>query len=278
MVESIKELRKICYKGSSKRRPLYNELFTMKFTIYITKFLLSTPVRANHVTMLMILLVLIGSGMMAFGPIWVMFIGITLIHFTNFLDSVDGEISRYYQEGDLTGIFLEELYHTLLIPLMFFSFGYGIYTQTGNGLPVVFGFLSAVFGSPIVLTSIKTAVVKEAMDKFESKEDFMAKKHLLPKKKIDVKGGDTELGKKLYHLYEGLKELLGFTLNMVGIHMIIATELLNYYFNFMPSFILSLVYIIIYGSASFLRQFISFMVHYKGKTVFHYYNALFGKK
>ena len=106
MVESIKQLRQICYKGSTRRRPLYMEFFTMKISIYITKLLIYTHVRANHVTIMMVLLVFLGSGMMAFGSIWAMFFGITLIHLTIFLDNVDGEISRYYKEGGLTGIFL----------------------------------------------------------------------------------------------------------------------------------------------------------------------------
>ena len=61
MVESIKELRKICYANSKSKRPLYMELVTMKFSIYVTKLLLYTPIHADQVTILMMLLAIFGS-------------------------------------------------------------------------------------------------------------------------------------------------------------------------------------------------------------------------
>src|SRR3989344_2789913 len=76
MVESIKELREICYKGSKGRRPLYMEWVTMKISIYVTKLLLYTPIRADQVTISMILLAIIGSVFMAFGNLLYMLIGI----------------------------------------------------------------------------------------------------------------------------------------------------------------------------------------------------------
>jgi len=278
MLESIKKLRKICYKDSTKKRPLYMELFTMKISIYVTRLFLYTPIHANQVTMLMVLLVLLGSGMMAFGSIWIMFIGISLIHFTIVLDNVNGEIARYYKEGSLIGTFLEEFYHTISIPFIFFSFGYGIYKHIGIELALIFGFLSAVFAAPLVLTSIKTAVVKKGIDRLEMKKKMLPEKYTLLKEEINVQGGGTKLGKKLYSSYNVIKELWGFPFNVVHIQIIITIELLNYYFNFIPPFLLSLLYIIIYGSVSVLRQLLSFIVHYKGKTIFHYYNALFGRK
>jgi len=254
------------------------ELFTMKVSIYVTKFFLYTTIHADHVSMLMVLLVLLGSGMMAFGSVWIMFIGITLIHFTVILDNVNGEVARYKKEGSLMGSFLEEFYHTISTPFIFFSLGYGIFLHTGIKIALLFGFLCSVFASPIVLTSIKTAVVKKGMDRLQSKNGMLPKKYTIPKAQINVKGGDTEIGRKLYSSYDIIKELWGFPFNIVHIHAIIAIELLNYYLNFTPPFLLSLIYIVIYGTVSALRQFISFVVHYKGKTIFHYYNALFGKK
>ncbi len=278
MAESIKELRKICYEGSDKKRPLYMELFTMKVSIYVTKLLIYTPIHADQVTMLMVLLAIIGSGMMAFGSIWTMFIGITIIHFTVVLDNVNGEVARYRKEGSLMGTFLEEFYHTLSIPFIFFSLGYGIFNQTGIKYALISGFLAAIFASPIVLTSIKTAVVKKGMDRLKAKKGMLPKKYTMLKSAINVKGGSTETGRELYSLYDNIKELWGFPFNILHIQIVLALELANYYYHFMPAFILSLIYIILYGSVSVLRQIISFVVHYKGKTVFHYYNALFNKK
>jgi len=278
MVESIKELRKICYRGPGKKRPLYMRLFTMKASIYITKIFLYFPIHADHVSMLMILLAVIGSGMMAFGPVWMMFLGITLMHLTVVLDNVNGEIARYRKEGSLTGSFLEEFYHTISMPFIFFSLGYGIFNHTGIKSAIIFGFLCSVFANPVVLTSIKTAVVKKGMDRLESKKGILPRKYTMAKSDINTKGGGTDSGKKLYALYDKIKEVWGFPFNIMHMQVIIAIELLNYHLNFMPPFLLPLVYIIIYGSVSAMRQFLSFIVHYKGKTIFHYYNALFGRK
>lgn len=277
MVESIKELQKICYRNSSKKRPLYMELVTMKFSIYITKLLLYTPIHADQISILMVLLVLAGSGMMAFGSLWMMFIGATLIHFTVFLDNVNGEVARYKKEGSLMGSFLEEFYHTISIPFIFFSLGYGIFLHNGIKLALLFGFLCSVFASPIVLTSIKTAVVKKGMDRLENKKSLLPKRYAALKSGINVKGGSTLLGRKMYSFYDALRELWGFPANIVHIQIIIAIELFNYYLNFMAPFLLPLAYIVVYGAVSAIRQFLSFIVHYKGKTVFHYYNALFEK-
>lgn len=278
MVESIRELRKICYRNSDKKRPLYMELFTMKISIYVTKLLLYTPIHADHVTISMVLLAIIGSGMIAFGSVLTMFIGITLIHFTVILDNVNGEIARYRKEGSLTGTFLEEFYHTVSIPFIFFSLGYGIFNHTGAKYAIIFGFLAAIFAGPIVLTSIKTAVLKKGMRRLEGKKSMLPKKYTMLNSEINVKGGSTKTGRELYSLYDKLREVWGFPFNVLHIQLILALELMNYYLGFMPAFLLPLAYIIIYGSVSVIRQIISFIVHYNGKTVFHYYNALFNKK
>jgi hypothetical protein len=278
MVESIKELRKICYEGSAKKRPLYMELFTMKISIYVTKLFLYTPIHADQVSMLMILLAIFGSGLIAFGSVWAMFIGITIIHFTVILDNVNGEVARYYKEGSLIGSFLEETYHVLSTPFIFFAFGYGIFNQTGIKYALIFGFLCSVFAHPIILNAIKIAVVKKGMDRLKEKKGMLPKKYTMLKEDINVEGGGTKTGRELYSLYETIKELWGFPAYVGHMQLILTIELLNYYLKFMPPFILSLAYIIIYGSVSVLRQFASFIVHYKGRTIFHYYNALFGKK
>src|SRR3989344_6591579 len=98
MVESARELREICYANSRGKRPLYMELFTMKVSIYVTKLLLCTPIKADQVTISMMLLSIIGSALLATGNLSYMLIGILIIHFTIILDNVNGEIARYRKE------------------------------------------------------------------------------------------------------------------------------------------------------------------------------------
>ena len=92
MVESIKELREICYKDSKGRRPLYMEWVTMKISIFVTKLLLYTPIKADQVTIGMVLLAILGSVFMAFGTLKFLLIGILIIHFTVILEI----LNKYY--------------------------------------------------------------------------------------------------------------------------------------------------------------------------------------
>lgn len=278
MVEKIKELKKICYKCSSKKRPLYMEKVTMKLSIYVTKFLLSIGVRADQVSISMVLLVILGAGMIGFGSLWTMFIGISIIHFTVILDNVNGEVARYRKEGNLTGTFLEETYHILSIPFIYFSLGFGIFMHTGLISAVILGFLASVFVSPVIINTIKIAVVKKGIDRLKEKKKMLPERYTLLKEKVNIEGGSTESGTKLYKLYETIKELWGFPANIVHIHIIIIIELLNSYYYFAPEFLIPLIYLGVYSVIAVMKQIASFIVHYKGKTVFHYYNALFGKK
>lgn len=275
MVESVKELRKICYSGPHKKRPLYMEWFTMKISIYVTKLLLYTPIRADQVTMGMILLAIIGAVMMGFGNLWLMFIGISIIHFTVILDNVNGEVARYYKEGNIIGTFMEETFHVVSAPLIFFSLGYGVFLKTGFPSAVVFGFLAAIFSSPVILTAINAAVVKKGVDSFVNKKPM---KEYPVKGAIDVEGGSTEAGRKLYQWYDYVREFWGAPFNIVHIHVLVILELVYAYYSVLPSHLVLYWYLAVYGTASVIRQLASFIVHYRGKTVYHYYNALYGKR
>src|SRR3989344_5721805 len=119
MVESIKELRKRC---QTKKQPLYMEAVSMKVSIYITRLLLYAKISADYVTLSMIVLLVAGSAFMAFGSLWRILVGILIIHFTIILDNVNGEVARYWKEDGLIGTFLEQVYHNLAVPFLFFLF------------------------------------------------------------------------------------------------------------------------------------------------------------
>src|SRR3989344_3101054 len=178
MVESIKELRKICYANSKSKRPLYMELVTMKFSIYVTKLLLYTPIHADQVTILMMLLAIFGSILLAFGTLKLMLVGILLIHLTIVLDNVNGEIARYRKEGSMTGSFLEFLYHEITATLIFFSLSYGIFLQTGYKSILIFGFLASFFSKSVVLSIIQLAALKNALRDDIHKRKEKVKKYI----------------------------------------------------------------------------------------------------
>lgn len=278
MVESAKELREICYANSKGKRPLYMELFTMKVSIYVTKLLLYTPIRADQVTISMMLISIIGSALLATGILKYMLIGILIIHFTIILDNVNGEIARYRKEGNMTGTFLEFFYHEITATLLFFSAAYGVFLQTGSKSVLIFGFLASSFSKSAVLSIIQLAALKNALRDDWKKRAEKTKKSLALIGKANLEGGSTKTGAKLYKTYAYLKEFWGHPFNIVHVNIIVILELINSYYNIMPQYSMLYWYLVIYGSASVIIQILSFIVHYKGKTVYHYYLALFGKR
>ncbi len=280
MVESVKDLKEICYKESKGRRPLYMEWVTMKISIYVTKLILYTPIGADQVTIGMVLLAILGSIFMGFGTLKLILIGILIIHFTVILDNVNGEVARYRKEGSMTGTFLEQYYHELSVPLIFFSLGFGIFLQTGYKSAVLFGFLCGIFSRSTVLSALKSAVVKNAIrDRKNNKVDEKLKKYYsITGKSPNVEGGSTETGAKLYHTYDFIREFWSAPFNIVHINILVVLEILNkHYWNVLPQYSMIYWYLAVYGSISVLIQIISFIVHYKGNTIYHYYVAMLGK-
>ena len=256
------------------------EWVTMRISIYVTKLLLYTSIHADQVTIGMILLAILGSIFKAFGTLKLMLIGILIIHFTVILDNVNGEVARYRKEGSMTGTFLEQYYHELSVPLIFFSLGFGVFLATGYKSVLIFGFLCAIFSRSTVLSALKSAVVKNAIrDRKNSKvEEKLKKYHSITGKSANVEGGGTETGAKLYHSYDLIREFWSAPFNIVHINILVLLEILNHHhLHLIPAFSMLYWYLVIYGSISVLIQIISFIVHYRGNTIYHYYVAMMGK-
>lgn len=277
MVESIKELRKICYKGGEKKRPLYMELVTMKISIYITKLLLYTPIRADQVTLSMILLAILGSIIMAFGTLKFILVGILIIHFTVILDNVNGEIARYRKEGNIMGSFLENSFNEICITFMFFSLSFGIFLQTGYKSAVIFGFLASIFSKSFVLPILDGAVMKNALRDSVQKRDEKVKKYSSLIGKPNIKGGSNKISRKLYKIHDYFREFWNHPFNIVHVNVIVILEIINSYYRFLPAYSMLYWYLVIYGTGSLIIQTIAFIANYKGKSVYHYYLEVFGK-
>ena len=275
MVESAKELREICYANSKGKRPMYMEMFTMKISIYVTKLLLYTPIKADHVTISMMLLSIIGSALLATGALNYMLIGILIIHFTIILDNVNGEIARYRKEGNMTGTFLEFFYHEITATLLFFSAAYGVFLQTGSKSVLIFGFLASSFSKSVVISIIQLAALKNALRDDWKKRAEKVKKSLALIGSANLEGGSTKTGTKLYIFYNYLKEFWGHPFNIVHVNILIILEIINSHYSFIPAYSMLYWYLAVYGTASVIQQVMSFIVHYKGKSVHHYYVKLF---
>ena len=153
MVESIRELRRICQKPQ-KDCFYYDRLRTI--SIYFTKIFLYTSITANQVTLITILLGLVVAILFTFGNYWYVIAGALLLQLAHILDCVDGEIARYRKNFSDTGIWLERVFHRNVSPILLFSLGYGSYISLGDINYLVAGSLISLF----LLSSWSIALVR----------------------------------------------------------------------------------------------------------------------
>ncbi len=145
MVESLKELNKICQKPRYKEAGNWMVRHILRdAALPVTWLLLHTPVTANQVTLASLGVGLFGIFLIAFPGHGNFLAGALLLQFWYFLDHVDGQIARYRGTSGLTGRFFDFLTHHLIHGVIFFSLGFYSYHISGNLAFVVWGFLASV--------------------------------------------------------------------------------------------------------------------------------------
>lgn len=111
-VPDLGTLRTICQgeKVRQDRRPWY--VLSRRISIGITWWLLHTPVTANQVTFVSLVLTLAGGILLAMPSAAAALAGAAALVAHYFLDKVDGEIARYRKVYSLAGVYMDELSHT----------------------------------------------------------------------------------------------------------------------------------------------------------------------
>ena len=142
MVESIKELKKICQKENDN---WYGRYFVRKISIYITKLLLKTEVTPNQISGLSILIGIIAGIFFVFGNYWYTLVGALLLLLSNIVDCVDGEIARYRKSASVAGKYIESLNDYIVHPFIFVCISFGLYNIFHNIFIFVLGFLIVLF-------------------------------------------------------------------------------------------------------------------------------------
>lgn len=136
MVESIRELRKICQNRDQRYDHMY-ERFYRKISIYITKAVLYTNISANQVTLLDICIGFVACTMM----MKCYYIeSIILFFLWELMDRVDGEVAHYRKTASITGEYFDRLNHILVEPFIFISFTLSLIKNIDNVLLILFGF------------------------------------------------------------------------------------------------------------------------------------------
>lgn len=144
MVESIRELRRIC-QGSSTSSDKASAIFYRRFSIYFTKVFLYTKITANQITLLNILTGILGSALLAFGHYYYSIVGALLLQIWYTLDHTDGEVARYRKQESIVGVYLDHMNHNLVSSAIFAGLSFGVYNNYHDVRIFIFGFLSALF-------------------------------------------------------------------------------------------------------------------------------------
>ena len=143
-IPKIKDLRKVCQPSYKFQETIFLAYFIRSFSIYFSRIFILLKISANQTSVLSLFFGLIGSALvMMMTPLYVFFGSLCLIIHT-ILDFVDGEVARYTNNGTLTGKYLDDVNHSINVPLLMFFVSFGLYQETDNILIFFLGALAAV--------------------------------------------------------------------------------------------------------------------------------------
>lgn len=276
MVESIKKLREICKRPEKlyEADSLYIKLLR-NISIYFTKFFLTLNVKANQVTMLMIITGLIGVFFLALHKLLFILIGTLIINFSFLLDCVDGEIARYRKEHDMVGSHLDQIYHHLMPRFMYFGIALSVFFATNKIIVIIFGFLAAIFSTSIIFNTLAWELVRVAL--VEKKHNVkLGKKDKKSANKIEM-GEIVGKARPLNDFLRKFKAVWSSPYDQLILLFLVILEIVNYKMGLIQPYSILYWYIIFYGILFSLIQIISFVVNIKSKTIEVYKKNLFGK-
>ena len=144
-IESIKELRKKCQPNAEAS--LFIDKIYRKISIYVTKLFLYTPITANQVTFLMMLVGILSAVFYIKGEYFYSLFAIFLFHIYILLDFVDGEVAKYRKQFTRRGAYLDLMSHIIINPLLIMGMAIGSYNNNPFPIPdsafIVAGFIGA---------------------------------------------------------------------------------------------------------------------------------------
>lgn len=136
--------------------------------IVLAKLLLYTPITANQVTVLGVLVIYLSAALFAVGKFWYYVAAIFLLFMGEVIDYTDGNIARVRKcVTVLQSTFLCKLYHAFSLPIIFTGIGFGVYRNTGNLGYLLLGFSASFF--QLMITGV------------EYLRNFIKEKYLPPK-------------------------------------------------------------------------------------------------
>ena len=125
LIPTLKNLKQIGRK-SIETEP-YAKYMIRPISVYFTWLIVRTPLSANNVTFLQIIVGSCGAVFLAFPGGYLPLYGVILIQISYILDCVDGEVARWKKIESKGGEYLDLICHTVVVSLYMFCFGYGLW-------------------------------------------------------------------------------------------------------------------------------------------------------
>ena len=157
--ESIAQLRARCQGPARGTDSFWMRRVGRTCSIYLTSLLIKTPMSANQVTALFIVMGWGIAALMAVGTPAAMLTGGVLLQVWFIFDGVDGELARYRGTASLKGMYLDHMSHAMVRPFVFAGIGWGLYRTTGHASMVAAGGLAAISSVLLPLSSAMKASV-----------------------------------------------------------------------------------------------------------------------
>ena len=271
MVASLKELKSAGSKGRDSHFTLWNKYVCSHFSVYITKIILYTPITANHVTMMMVTLGIIGPVFLFYGSFVA---GLVMLHLAVLLDNVDGEVARAKNQKSMMGKYLDSFHHVTASPLMLFGYAFGVYMIHPDIKLIIFGFLAASFSKsivlPVIFDTIVTMRVRGVHPPIHSKTDGSEVK--------EIEGLADSYKSPLLKVYSIAKEFWEYPFNLVALTILFILENSGRTFISNQPYVLTVWFFVIYGTFMALNQLASFALHTKRNSIESFYVFLFGRK
>ena len=268
---SLREIRETRSMPRDSHFTLWNKYVCSHFSIYITKLLLYTPITANHVTFMMLVLGIAGSAFLFSGFFAA---GLLALHFAVVLDNVDGEIARFKNQSSMMGKYIDVVYHVTVSPLMLFGYAYGIYNLHPNNLLLIFGFLAAMFSKSVILPAIFDVIVtmrmKGSHPPLKTKTDG--------KEVMEIEGQAEKYNNPLLKVYSMVKDFWEHPFNLVALTILYIWEVYNLEYLYIPAYSATVTFFVLYGAFVTLNQTASFVLHSRKNSIESFYVFLFGRK
>ena len=176
-IPNLRELNKIVQKPDYKKIGNWMARYIVReAALPLTWLFLHTPISANGVTFISLLVGLGGCFVFIGADKWSYVGGAFLLQLWYLLDHVDGQIARFYKKESITGVFFDYITHHLIHIGVFIGISWGIFLKSSNFLYIVLGALCA--GGVFLLNILYDSLYKSFFHWIKNKGIYVNNKNI----------------------------------------------------------------------------------------------------